>query len=70
MPTLINGAAPQSAGTFIDGWKIAANKPKKIPNGTTLTFGQLLQKYVVECEPAGKYEHERGSSHCCMCTTR
>ena len=38
----------------MDGRRIPPNKPTQISNASVLTFGNLTQQYVVECETAGK----------------
>ncbi|EIE20611.1 parvulin-type peptidyl-prolyl cis-trans isomerase [Coccomyxa subellipsoidea C-169] len=42
-----------SQGTHLDGRRIPPNKPTQISNASVLTFGNLTQQYVVECETAG-----------------
>eukprot|EP00873_Tetraselmis_striata_P040608 jgi/Tetstr1/460872/TSEL_006030.t1 len=45
----------QSAhGTRIDGHAVQANKPMQLRNGATVTFGDLPNKYIFECEGGGE----------------
>ena len=52
----LGGLAPlpaQAQGTFLDGKRLAGHKPALVTSGSTITFGTLAQKYIVECETTG-----------------
>ena len=43
----------QAQGTFLDGKRLLAHKPTHVTSGSSLSFGALDLKYVIECEKTG-----------------
>ncbi|KAK9835370.1 hypothetical protein WJX81_005262 [Elliptochloris bilobata] len=47
-------------GTFLNGKRLAPNKPTALINGSRLSFGSLAGTYVLECEASGLKRRHSG----------